>query len=86
MVAPATFQIAEQFGIGSEVEMAMVTSVFVLAYGECTKFRYRAVCRDEVVLIKTLCSRRSTVFGPAIGAVWSLTRAAAGERVLPRYA
>ncbi|TDL17023.1 MFS polyamine transporter [Rickenella mellea] len=32
MIAPAAAQVAEQFGIKSEVEIAMTTSVFVLAY------------------------------------------------------
>lgn len=34
MVAPATEQIAREFGIQSSVVIAMTTSVFVLAYGE----------------------------------------------------
>lgn len=34
MVAPATDQIAEQFGIHSTVIIAMTTSVFVVGYGK----------------------------------------------------
>lgn len=34
MIAPATDQLAQQFGITSAVVMAMATSVFVLGYGE----------------------------------------------------
>jgi hypothetical protein len=34
MVAPATEQIAQQFGITNNVLMAIITSVFVLGY--CT--------------------------------------------------
>lgn len=33
MIAPATDQLAEQFGITSDVVMAMTTSIFVLGYG-----------------------------------------------------
>ena len=34
MIAPASTQLAEEFGITSNVLMAMATSVFVLGYGE----------------------------------------------------
>ena len=34
MVAPATNQVAAQFGIHSSVIIAFTTSIFVLAYGE----------------------------------------------------
>lgn len=34
MVAPATEQIAREFGITSSVVLAMSVSIFVLAYGE----------------------------------------------------
>lgn len=34
MVAPATEQIAEQFGIHSSVIIAMTTSIFVIGYGK----------------------------------------------------
>lgn len=35
MVAPATSQIVEEFGVHSSVVQAMMTSVFVLGYGAC---------------------------------------------------
>lgn len=34
MIAPATNQVAAQFGIHSSAIIAFVTSIFVLAYGE----------------------------------------------------
>ena len=34
MIAPAADQVAEQFGITSNVLVAMTTSIFVLGYGE----------------------------------------------------
>lgn len=34
MIAPATNQVAAQFGIHSSVLIAFTTSIFVLAYGE----------------------------------------------------
>lgn len=36
MIAPASEQLASQFGITNAVVMAMTTSVFVLGYGELT--------------------------------------------------
>ena len=39
MVAPATNQLAAQFGIHSSVIIAFTTSIFVLAYGESTFVR-----------------------------------------------
>lgn len=39
MVAPATEQIAREFGITSSVVLAMTVSIFVLAYGEQTSLQ-----------------------------------------------
>ena len=36
MIAPATNQVAAQFGIHSSVLIALTTSIFVLAFGELT--------------------------------------------------
>ena len=36
MIAPATNQVAAQFGIHSTVLIALTTSIFVLAFGELT--------------------------------------------------
>lgn len=36
MIAPASNQLAEQFGITSSAIIALTTSVFVLAYGKST--------------------------------------------------
>jgi hypothetical protein len=41
MVAPASEQLAERFNIHSTVQLAMITSVFVLAYGASV---FPAVC------------------------------------------
>ena len=38
MIAPATNQVAAQFGIHSSVVIAFTTSIFVLAYGESISF------------------------------------------------
>lgn len=39
MVAPATLQIAGEFGVTSTAIIAMMTSVFVLGYGKlCAQF------------------------------------------------
>ena len=35
MIAPAAAQVAEEFGITSNVLVAMTTSIFILGYGEC---------------------------------------------------
>ena len=37
MIAPASGQLAEQFGIESSVVIALTTSVFVLAYGRLVR-------------------------------------------------
>ena len=34
MIAPAAAQVAEEFGITSNVLVAMTTSIFILGYGE----------------------------------------------------
>lgn len=45
MVAPATEQIAREFGISNTVIIAMTTSVFVLAFGEHFVFsRFGLIC------------------------------------------
>lgn len=45
MVAPATEQIAREFGITNTVIIAMTTSVFVLAFGEYLVFsRFELLC------------------------------------------
>jgi len=38
MIAPASGQLAERFGIHSTVLLAMTTSVFILAFGACPSF------------------------------------------------
>jgi hypothetical protein len=48
MVAPASSQLAEQFDIHSSVVLAMITSVFVLAYGgnfHCHRTRPSLIAR-----------------------------------------
>jgi hypothetical protein len=35
MIAPASPQVAAHFGITNEVVIGLITSIFVLAYGEC---------------------------------------------------
>jgi hypothetical protein len=47
MIAPASAQVAERFGITNDVTIALVTSIFVLAYGE------RFLNMFRMVLIKS---------------------------------
>lgn len=45
MIAPASDQLAEEFGITSETVIALVTSIFVLAYGTlCVHCSVCVVC------------------------------------------
>lgn len=39
MLAPVSDQIAQEFGITSTVLIAMITSIFLLAYGASSVFR-----------------------------------------------
>lgn len=48
MVAPAAFQIAEEFHITSSVEISLTISVFVLAYGEDRTFFAIVLCHIDI--------------------------------------
>ena len=60
MIAPASDQLAEEFGITNATVIALVTSIFVLAYG--TLCVHCLVC---VVCLTTFHSAGAAYFGPA---------------------
>ncbi len=48
MVAPASFQIADELNITSEIEVSMTISVFVLAYGMLNALSTGRITHDEL--------------------------------------
>jgi hypothetical protein len=45
MVAPASFQIAQDLHITTSIEVAMTISIYVLAYGECLRDSLMGLCK-----------------------------------------
>ena len=85
MIAPASGQLAERFNIHSTVLLAVITSVFVLAYGG-----YLAFSRAARALCLFHCLRYyhrlwALITGPSQRVIWTLACASNRECVVPWY-